>query len=671
MCGITGMLFPVGRVPAAGKQQTGPCSGTAEHIESDLNRMTDALVHRGPDARGTWSDSGAGIFLGQRRLAIIDLSEEGRQPMFSPSGRFVIVYNGEIYNFPELRKDLEKEGLPFRGHSDTEVLLGAIETWGLKRSLERSVGMFAFALWDRQERELTLVRDRLGIKPLYYGIHGGGLIFGSELKALKSASFFRPEMDESVLPLYLRYNYIPQPYTIWKNTWKLEPGTFIRIKAALWKGTDLDEGSPGISRERYWSARDVALAGSEKPLELGPEEAVDLLEDQLRIAVGDRMVADVPLGAFLSGGVDSSTVVALMQEQSERPVKTFSIGFSEAQFNEARYAAKVAGHIGTEHTELYVSPSEAREVIPLLPEMYDEPYSDYSNIPTYLVSRLARKKVTVSLSGDGGDELFGGYNRHILINRLWRHIEGIPGAIRRAGAAAIHALPPEGWDRLAGTVGRILPDSLSLVDPGYKLHKLAEVLGARNPVELYHGLISEWKKPMRPLVSTAEAETSLLTDPVWRRMDDLAQAIMYLDLVTYLPGDILAKVDRASMAVSLESRVPVLDHRVVELAWKLPGEYKIRRGTGKWILREVLYRRVPRELIERPKQGFTVPVGIWLRGPLKEWAEDLLDPRTLAGGGVFKPRVIRQLWKEHLSGRRNHDGKLWPVLMYEAWRRSQ
>jgi asparagine synthase (glutamine-hydrolysing) len=632
--------------------------------------MTDVMTHRGPDDRGVWSDPAAGVYLGQRRLAIIDLSEEGRQPMISPSGRYVIAYNGEIYNFPEIRRDLEKLQVPFRGHSDTEVFLAAVEQWGLDEGLRRSVGMFAFALWDRQERQLVLARDRLGIKPLYYGVHGGALAFGSELKALTAASFFQKEMDPGVLPLYLRYNYIPEPYTIWRNTFKLEPGTYLRVHAERWSGAEIREGASGIEKKIYWSAREIALRGTREPLDVGEREAVDLLEAQLKTAVRDRMVADVPLGAFLSGGVDSSTVVALMQELSDRPVKTFSIGFSEEQFNEARYAAEVAKRLGTDHTELYQSPEETRAVIPLLPGMYDEPYSDYSNIPTYLVSRLAREKVTVSLSGDGGDELFGGYNRHILINRLWRRFKPVPVPLRRAAAAAVHALSPEGWDRLAAAAGRALPRSLRLVDPGYKLHKLAEVMGARNPVELYHGLISEWKNPHRPLVSRAAAASPILDDPVWEQLDDPGRAIMYLDLVNYLPGDILTKLDRASMAVSLESRVPILDHRVAELAWSLPQEYKIRDGAGKWVLRQVLYRRVPREMIERPKQGFTVPIGLWIRGPLREWAEELLDGRAMAEGGVFRPGVVRSLWREHLSGKRNHDGKLWPVLMFEAWRRS-
>ena len=660
MCGITGMLYPPDRIYPE------------KDILQDLEVMTDTLAHRGPDDRGVWNDSGSGIYLGQRRLSIIDLSARGRQPMVSASGRFVISYNGEIYNFAELQRGLGKSGVSFRGHSDTEVLLAAIDEWGLEDSLLRSNGMFAFALWDRQEHELILARDRLGIKPLYYGIHKGVFIFGSELKALSASSLFHGEMNKAVIPMYLRYNYVPEPYTIWENTYKLEPGSFLKISAYEWReGKDPDSDNyPGMEKHTYWSARDIALGGSAALPHIGAEEAVDLLEDQLRAAVSDRMVSDVPLGAFLSGGVDSSTIVALMQEQSNRPVKTFSIGFSEEQFNEALYAAEVAKHLGTDHTELYVSPRQAMDVIPSLAQMYDEPYSDYSNIPTYLVSKLAREKVTVSLSGDGGDELFGGYNRHLLIKRLWEKIKRVPSPIRRAGAASLLSLSPEGWDRVFTFLKPIIPNRFRLPDPGYKLHKLSNLLASGNPVELYHGMISEWNYPMSVLKSNKVIDSPLISDPVWNLMNDLTQIIMYLDLVNYLPGDILTKVDRASMAVSLESRVPLLDHRIVELAWKLPQEYKIREGVGKWVLRQVLYRRVPKQLIERPKQGFTVPVGIWLRGPLIEWAEDLLNKKRLDEGNIFNSELVRFLWKEHLSGRRNYDSRLWPILMFEAWRES-
>lgn len=658
MCGITGMLFPDG---------TGGARESVDTVRQDLAAMTNAITHRGPDDSSSWSDAENGLFLGHQRLAIIDLSVEGRQPMLSASGRYVIVYNGEIYNFAEMQQELKQRGAKFRGHSDTEVLLAAIEEWGLEESIRRSVGMFAFAIYDRRNQELVLVRDRLGIKPLYYGIHRGVLLFGSELKALTASAYFSKEINTEVIPQYLRYNYIPEPHTIWRSTYKLEPGHVLRISADRWKGSETE----GIEKQEYWSARRVALSGVQQPLQVDAQEAVDLLDAQLSRAVHDRMVADVPLGAFLSGGVDSSTVVALMQERSARPVKTFSIGFSEAQFNEARYAAEVAGYLGSEHTELYVSPGEAQAVIPLLPRMYDEPYSDYSNIPTYLVSALARQHVTVSLSGDGGDELFGGYNRHMLINGLWGRMKRVPLPLRRAAGAGALAGSPELWDTLAGMAGGILPRRYRLVDPGYKLHKIAELSASRNPMELYHNLVSEWKQPMKALVSKDALESSLISDSVWREMDDLSQIIMYLDLISYLPGDILTKVDRASMAVSLESRVPLLDHRVVELAWKLPQQYKIRDGEGKWALREVLYRRVPRTLIDRPKQGFTVPVGIWLRGPLRSWAEDLLEEKRLSEGGVFRPKIIRSLWKQHLSGKRNHDSKLWPVLMFEAWRRGQ
>jgi asparagine synthase (glutamine-hydrolysing) len=656
MCGITGILLPQ--------------RSHKVNLSDELHAMTAALNHRGPDDRGYWQDEHAGLYFGHQRLAIIDLSVEGQQPMLSPTGRYVLAYNGEIYNFPELRRDLEEAGVVFRGHSDTEVLLAAIEAWGLEASIARCVGMFAFSLWDRQERVLSLVRDRLGIKPLYYGLHDGGLLFGSELKALTAASFFHKEIDHSVVPLYLRYNYIPEPYTIWKNTYKLEPGSILQIDADKWRSTGIEPGVDGVKKVVYWSAREKVVAGVRNPLRSSTEAVVELLEGQLLEAVRDRMIADVPLGAFLSGGVDSSAVVALMQELSNSAVKTFSIGFAEEQFNEAHYAAAVAQHLGTDHTELYVTPSDTMDVIPLLPRMYDEPYSDYSNIPTYLVSKLARQKVTVSLSGDGGDELFGGYNRHMLIDGLWNRLSRMPAILRKFGASTIHSISPQSWDRLAGMLGMVLPPGKRLVDPGYKLHKLAEVLAARDPKELYHGLISEWNNPAQVLMSRDSAAAPVLNDPIWNSMDDLANIIMYLDLATYLPGDILTKVDRASMAVSLESRVPILDHRVVELAWRLPQELKIKDGEGKWILRQILYKRVPKQLIERPKQGFTVPVGEWLRAPLREWAEELLDSRALEQSGIFNAKAIGKIWQQHLRGSRNHDSKLWPVLMFEAWRRA-
>ncbi|MDZ7793201.1 MAG: asparagine synthase (glutamine-hydrolyzing) [Spirochaetia bacterium] len=563
--------------------------------------------------------------------------------------------------------------MAFRGHSDTEVLLAGIEQWGLDRTLERSVGMFAFALWDRENRTLVLARDRIGIKPLYYGFQGDGLLFGSELKSIQAHPQFTPQMRADVMPLYLRYNYIPAPFTIWQDIFKLQPGTYLRIDARRWNGreswspTESETSRDWISVHSYWSAGETALKGFRNPLKVNAEEAADLLEGELRRAVKDRMVADVPLGAFLSGGVDSSTVVALMQQESDRPVKTFSIGFRERQFNEADYARDVAQHLGTNHTELTLTPEDALKVIPLLPQMYDEPYSDYSNIPTFLVSRLAREHVTVSLSGDGGDELFGGYNRHIWMNSLWRKFSRVPGFAKRAAAGAIFGVSPDGWDRLYSAASPLLPKSLALVDPGYKLHKLAGVLAAGSPLELYHGLVSEWKRPLDALISQDVVESQLVKDRMWEQMDDITAAIMYLDLVTYLPDDILTKVDRASMAVSLESRVPILDHRVVELAWKLPQHLKISGRTGKQVLRKVLYKYVPPKLIERPKQGFTVPVGLWLRGPLREWAEDLLNAESLDRQGLFDSSVVQSLWQEHLSEKRNHDSRLWPVLMFQAW----
>jgi len=667
MCGLTGFLLP-------------------RKIDADeqaiLKKMNDTLTHRGPDAEGLWSDREAGIMLGHRRLSIIDLTNAGAQPMESPSGRYIIAYNGEVYNFGELRSELEKEHYRFRGHSDTEVILSAIECWGLTRAVKRFVGMFAFSVWDRKDRCLHCVRDRLGIKPFFFSfLNGGGIAFGSELKALKEHPSFDSSIRRDVLPQYLRYNYIPDPWTIYSRSFKLQPGKILTMDAEAvraWDGENLKD----LKIESYWDAREVLLGAKDNPSATNDQEAVEGLETVLKRSVRDRLVSDVPLGAFLSGGVDSSVIVSLMREISSGKIRTFTIGFLEDQFNEAAHAAAVAERLETEHTELYVTPEEAMQAIPLLPMMYDEPYSDYSNIPTFLVSRLTRSSVTVSLSGDGGDELFGGYNRHILLPGLWCRLRLFPLPLRRIIGQLLISRSPDQWDHIAAKYSRLVsPFGISKkipADTGYKLHKLSESLTAATPAELYLSLISEWKNPDHLLTEEVTSEHEqytdglnqhpILSDPIWKDMPELSEATMFLDLIHYLPDDILTKVDRASMAVSLESRVPILDHRVVEYAWGLPVELKIRDGQGKLPLRNLLYRYVPRELIERPKQGFTVPVGEWLRGPLREWAEDLIDNRNLCEEGIFKPDIVRELWEEHLSGRRNHDGKLWPVLMYQAWR---
>lgn len=641
MCGIVGLLQP---------------NLKEEEWVKHLDRMTGSLAHRGPDDAGLWYDVAAGIGLGHRRLSIVDLSPEGRQPMGSESGRYVITYNGEVYNFPFLREELLASGHCFRGHSDTEVLLAAVEEWGVEAAVKHCVGMFAFGLWDRKERVLYLVRDRLGIKPLYYGWAGGAFIFASELKAFRCYPGFTGEIDRNSLALMLRHNYIPTPYSIYKGICKLQPGHILSLR-----------GWDEVTQAAYWSAREVAVGGVSRPYAGSEAELAERLEALLREAVALRMVADVPLGAFLSGGVDSSTVVALMQAQSQRPVKTFSIGFYEDGYNEAENARAVARHLGTEHTELYVTPDEAMAVIPRLPHLYDEPFSDSSQIPTFLVSQLARGRVTVSLSGDGGDELFGGYGRYILGRSIWQKIGWMPREIGRAAASLITVLPPQSWDRILCWLGVQSPRGVKQFSPGDKLHKLAEILSAGGAEQIYHGLVSHWKRPADVVIEACEPPTVLTDHQQWAVLPNFVQRMMYLDTVSYLPDDILTKVDRASMGVSLEARVPLLDHRIVEFAWGLPLSMKIRNGQGKWLLRQVLYKYVPRELIERPKMGFGVPIDSWLRGPLRDWGEELLREERLRREGFFNPAPIREKWREHLSGNRNWQYYLWDVLMFQAW----
>ena len=626
-------------------------------LTSSVRSMVAAIRYRGPDDSGVWCDERAGIGLGHARLSILDLSPEGHQPMVSVSGRYVIVFNGEVYNFAELRSELEIVGQKFRGHSDTEIMLAAFEEWGIEKAVPRFVGMFAFALWDRHTRTLTLGRDRLGEKPLYYGWQGETLLFGSELKALRAHPAFMAEVDRNALALLLRHNYIPAPYSIYQGISKLLPGCLLTVS--------LSQRNPRIAP--YWSGKQAIEAGVTHPFEGSESTAVSALEALLKDAVGQQMVADVPLGAFLSGGVDSSTVVALMQAQSSRPVKTFTIGFHEEGYDEAPHAKSVARHLGTEHTELYVMPKEAMSVIPRLPVLYDEPFSDSSQIPTFLVSELARRHVTVSLSGDGGDELFGGYNRYFWATNIWRRVGWAPQPMRSALAGALMALPPSAWNGVFMSLSRFLPVGWRYANPGDKLHKLAEVLAVRTPEEIYLGLVSHWKQPTEVVRGSHEPPT-VLTDPArWADLPDFEQRMMYLDQMTYLPDDILTKVDRAAMGVSLETRVPFLDHRVVEFAWSLPLSMKIRHGQGKWLLRQVLYRHVPKELMERPKMGFGVPIDMWLRGPLKGWAEELLDEARLQREGYFNPHPIRRKWAEHLTGRRNWSYYLWDVLMFQAW----
>ena len=634
--------------------------------ESILNKMAEKMVLRGPDDSGTWFDNVVSIGMAHRRLSIIDLSEDGHQPMKSYSDRYVIVYNGEIYNFEEIRRELEVENISWRGHSDTEVILAAIEVWGVNKAIERFNGMFAFALWDRQERFLFLCRDRLGIKPLYYALLENGIIWGSELKSIKVHPEFSPEIDRNSLTLYLKHNCIPAPFTIYKDTWKLRPGHLLKISFQ-----DIQMGGGGQQEFCYWSSREYAELGQKNLFQGTDDEAVEELDVLLRDSVKKRMVSDVPLGAFLSGGIDSSTVVALMQSQSDRPVKTFSIGFEIQGYNEANYAKEVASHLGTDHTELYISPQEAINVIPELPTIYDEPFSDSSQIPTYLVSKLARQHVTVSLSGDGGDELFGGYNRHLWVPYIFKKFGWLHPSLRATIAKGLLNIPPVWLDRLFKKVDYFASTNSQFSRMGDKLHKFARVLSAETPEQMYQRLCSHWWEAESVVINGCEKLTNITTPASFADLNDFPHRMMYMDLITYLPDDILTKLDRATMGVSLEGRVPLLDHRVVEFAWRLPLSLKISHNQSKWVLRQVLDRYVPKKLIDRPKMGFGIPIDNWLRGDLRDWAEDLLDENSMKKQGYFQTEIIQKKWQEHLSGDRNWQYDLWDILMFQAWMEKQ
>ncbi len=647
MCGITGFWDQSNSI-------------TGDELSPLVKKMSDQIRHRGPDDSGVWCQPDQGVALGFRRLAIIDLTPTGHQPMFSASGRYVMVFNGEVYNFGEMRAELESLGAQFKGTSDTEVMLAAIEAWGLEKAVKRFNGMFAIALWDKKERSLTLIRDRLGIKPVYYGWFGRTLLFGSELKALRIHPAFQGEINRDALASYLRYNYVPAPHSIYKGVYKLPPGCYLTIR--------VDQGFQQKKIIAYWNAREIIERGQVDPFKGDGQEAISTLDELLRNSIRLRMIADVPLGAFLSGGVDSSTVVALMQTQSDIPVKTYSIGFHERGYNEAHHAKSVAEHLGTDHTELYVTPEETRQVIPLLPALYDEPFADSSQIPTYLVSQLARRHVTVSLSGDGGDELFGGYNRYFMTRKIWKRLGWLPLKARKMIARGMMVVPSLAWSGIFQLAGRFSPDFRDFPIPDDKAQKLADVIAIPSPEAIYHNLVSHWKNPQEIVLGSKEPQTMLLDRSRWAEVSTLTEQMMYLDLITYLPDDILVKLDRASMGVSLEARAPFLDdHQVVEFISRLPIHMKIRNGTGKWVLRQVLYQYIPKEMIERPKMGFGVPIDHWLRGPLQDWAEEYLSESRLLREGYFDPKPIRQKWIEHTSGKRNWQYYLWDILMFQSW----
>lgn len=644
MCGIAGFIDH-------------RASTAAVDLRAQVRRMAEAIRYRGPDSEGYWEDPRAGIAIGHRRLAIIDLSEAGNQPMHSSSGRFVIAFNGEVYNFQEIRKELLScdPNVRFRGHSDTEVMLASFERWGVRDSLSRFNGMFAFAVWDGALGRLYLARDRMGEKPLYYCAIGSTFLFGSELKALRAHPEFRPLVSRHALTQYFAVNCVPGAASIYEGVFKLPPGSMLTVGRGM---------APAI--EPYWNLAGAARWARAQPFAGSDQDGIDQLDILLRDAVRLRMLADVPLGVFLSGGIDSSTVAALMQVQSLRPVRTFSIGFGESDFDESGDARRVARILGTEHTQLVATPAEAREVIPLLPTMYDEPFGDSSQIPTHLVAKMTRQHVTVALSGDGGDELFGGYNRHLWVSRLWRRVGKSPELLRRILSAVISSLSPDTWDRILSALDAVLPRSLTQRNRGEKVHKLAAILASKNAFTMYSQLTGHCPNPETVVVGENTFH-DVGQRASWLETLDISEQMMFLDAANYLPDDILVKVDRAAMSVGLEGRIPFLDHRIVEFAFRLPLSMKIRDGRGKWILRRVLDRYISAEVFDRPKMGFAVPLSIWLRGPLRDWAEALLSRDRLQREGFLDASLVRERWDKVLKGVGNWQFHIWDVLMFQAW----
>ena len=646
MCGISGFY-----------------SNSLSTFDNAIIKMNSAIYHRGPDTNGQWYDKNSGVVLGHQRLSIIDLSKSGNQPMQSNSGRLVLTYNGEIYNHLDIRNELKKvnTNINWKSNSDTETLLEAIEFWGVAKTLKKIEGMFAFGVWDKKSRCLTLVRDRMGEKPLYYGWQGDGknkvFLFGSELKALKAHPKFIGEINRNAIALQLRYGYIPAPYSIYKDIYKILPGNYLQLTEKSFQNSLLP------SSKKYWSFVDAAVSGVKNPLTISKEKIVYELENQLRSSIKKQMISDVPIGAFLSGGIDSSTIVALMQQECNHKLKTFSIGSTEGDYDEAKYAKEVAKHLGTDHTELYISAKQSMAIIPKLSEVYDEPFADSSQIPTFFVSQLAKQKVTVSLSGDGGDELFCGYNRYVISKNFWDRISLLPLSFRKLLAAGIQSISPEKLNNLS----KLIPSLKRYSNLGDKMHKGSAVIDSKSLPELYYRLISSWQNPNEVVINGNETGTFLTSlKPDLKELDD-QQKMMALDTISYLSENILVKVDRAAMASSLETRVPFLDHKLVEYAWKIPQSLKLKNNQGKWILRQILYKYVPKELIERPKMGFEIPIDIWLRGPLKDWAESLLNKKRLNQEGYLNHKFIYAKWKEHLSGKKNWKNLIWNVLMFQSW----
>jgi len=646
VCGFAGLFDPT---RAAG-------TDALVHLAEE---MATVLAHRGPDDSGRWVDADGRVAFGHRRLAVVDLSPHGHQPMVSSDERWVLVLNGEIYNHPELRARLVADEVRFRGTSDTEVLLEAVACWGIDRALEAAEGMFALALWDRRELRLHLARDRFGEKPLYVGWVGSMLAFASELKSFPCLPGFAPEIDRDAVALFLRHNCVPAPRTIYRGIAKLEPGHLVTY------GPESTIGAVPAARP-YWSARMAIEDARRRPLSGPVEELTDRTEAVLAKSVEARMVADVPVGAFLSGGVDSSLIVALMQQAADRPVRTFTVGFADRSFDESEDAAAVAAHLGTDHTSLQVGDADAAAVLPMIADIWDEPFADVSQIPVLLVSRLARTQVTVSLSGDAGDELFAGYNRHAWLERLWSRSSALPDPVRRSLGSALLRLPPGAVDGVAGLT-RGLPAKYRVRNPATKVAKVGRVLASTGPEDAYLSLVSHWDDPEAMVVGATAGSSVAMEPSQWPELSGITEQMLWLDLTGYLPDDILTKVDRAAMAVALETRVPFLDRDVFDLAWRLPLDVKLRDGVTKWILRQVLYRHVPPHLVDRPKMGFGLPIGPWLRGPLRPWAEELLDERRLRSQSLLDPVPIRQAWSQHLSGRRDLAYELWDVLVLQAW----
>lgn len=649
MCGLAGFLWT--------------SKETVIEINRKLKSMTDVIKHRGPDDEGFWIDEKDRVAFGHRRLSILDLSAAGHQPMHSLSKRFTVVFNGEIYNHPELRDKLESESkkkIYWQGHSDTETLLYCFDFWGVDLTLKNISGMFAMALYDSSTQSMYLVRDRMGEKPLYYGWNSNKFIFASELKSIKAFDGVSTEVDREALALYLKYDYVPSPFSIYKGFKKLPQGSYLKLDR---KDNEWVKDSEVIIK--YWSMKNIAKSGkADQFIHSSEQDVIDKLDLLLSKSIKEQMISDVPLGAFLSGGIDSSLIVALMQKQSNRKIKTFTIGFDEKNYNEAEYAKSVARHLGTDHTELYISPEQAIDVISQIPYIYDEPFADSSQIPTFLVSKMAKQHVTVSLSGDGGDELFGGYNRYFMANKLWKKIHRVPLSIRKIITLLISLISPQNWDYLINLIFKFLPKKYRVAHPGDKIYKLSKILTSKNMFDVYDKLVSHWNDPNKVVINStkinnpAPKATELLTPE---------EEMMLKDSTSYLPDDILAKVDRASMSVSLEARAPFLDRDVVQFAWTLPFNMKIRNSKGKWILRKVLNKYVPNELIDRPKMGFGVPIDEWLRGPLQQWAENLLSEKRLKDDGYFNVDLVRKKWLEHLSGSQNWQYHLWSILMFQIW----